>query len=87
MYKCPICLDNIYIFYYKPKCKCKIKYHFSCIKEWYKIKKKCIICKKIDNTNISSIESQINKFYQFIFYLLIILLITIFYLMTFSTMF
>ena len=39
---CPICLNNINIFYYKSKCKCNIKYHYTCINDWYKINNICV---------------------------------------------
>ena len=69
---CPICLDNINIFYYKSKCKCNLRYHYSCINNWYKINNKCIYCKKIDNTNIEVIINMHLEFFLKIIILFII---------------
>ena len=62
---CPICLENIYILYYKSKqCKCNIRYHLSCVNKWYKINNICIYCKKKDNKNNIDIDGIINKYIE-----------------------
>ena len=52
-YICPICLDNIYIFYYKSNnCNCNLRFHYNCIINWYKYNSCCILCKTEDKTNV-----------------------------------
>lgn len=59
---CPICLENIYLLYYKSKrCKCNVRYHLSCINEWYKIDNVCLYCKKRDTNTTTDITGMINK--------------------------
>lgn len=73
---CGICHEDIYLYYYKSnKCKCNVRYHLSCIIDWYKINNVCIYCKNIDNTDVNKIR---NKFYE-IFILLISIIIIILY--------
>ena len=84
MIKCGICHQNIYIFYYKGKCKCKVYYHFDCVKHWYSISKTCIYCREIDKTNFKNIIYKNNKIIEsviilsiFSFILLILLYLKI----------
>jgi hypothetical protein len=76
---CPICLNNINIFYYKSKCKCNIKYHYTCINDWYKINNICVYCKKKDNTNINNIINTYLESFIKIFTIIFIIIIIILY--------
>ena len=72
--RCGICLDEIYLPYFKNnKCKCKIYYHLKCIQKWHSLKKGCIICKK-DISSFKNIIKIHNRIYNclFIFILCII---------------
>ena len=74
---CPICLDKIYIFYYKCKCNCKAQYHLDCINTWFEKKQYCPICKKPDLTNTNKFINKIYKFYEAcLIFLILILLLT-----------
>ena len=71
--QCAICFDNIYFPYFKNNCECKVYYHLECIDEWYKIKNRCIICKKKYNKkNLKKLKNIHNKIYQFFFNLILI---------------
>ena len=60
---CPICLENIFILYYKSNnCNCNIRHHLSCICNWYKISNVCIYCNKKDKKNYRDIQKIINKY-------------------------
>lgn len=62
---CPICLEKIYLLYYKSKkCKCNVRYHLSCINEWYKIDNVCLYCKKKDTNTTIDITRIINKYIE-----------------------
>ena len=74
---CGICLENVYFPYYKGPCDCKNYYHIECIREWYKKRKICIYCKKIDNINIRDIGKKQNKILENILLLLGFLIIVI----------
>ena len=81
--KCNICFDNIYIFYYKSKCKCNLYYHYECIEEWYKYNNCCIYCKKKDNTNIQYIKTKLYENCVFII-LIISYIISYFYIILYK---
>ena len=74
--KCAICLDEIYMPYYKSSsCNCNIYYHLSCIEKWYNINKSCIICKKKDNFSLKKLRTIHNKIYEFLFNIFLIILL------------
>lgn len=43
---CGICMDNVFLFYSRCDCECKIYYHESCISHWYEIRADCPVCRK-----------------------------------------
>lgn len=70
---CPICYENIYLFYYTPsQCSCKIKLHWNCAIKC----EKCIICRKNNN----EIHIKYNKNLEKLI-LLISLFISIFFIL------
>ena len=76
---CGICLQPLFIFYYKGKCNCNVRYHYECILKWYKIKKRCIYCGKCDTNEIALIKYKYYKYVNIICIFFISLFFFIFF--------
>ena len=78
-FTCPICLDNIHIFYYKSKnCNCNIRYHNNCIIKWHKISKKCLYCGQETTIDLDKIRNKYYEYMLIIISFVIILLYSLF---------
>ena len=79
---CNICFEPIYIVYYKGKCKCNVRYHYGCVINWYKEKKKCIICQKPDKIEINILHYRYNKYITSLILIFMTLLLVSYYIIT-----